>query len=63
VSIKNKFDEIFDEVMKEKNILDWWNLFDSSMFKEVEKRCELFIKTEEDRTIYNDWINEMAEDL
>lgn len=58
------FEEIFEEVMIENEIEEWYELFDSDDFEIVEERIvkELgkeILKSEE----YNNWIEIMALDL
>ena len=58
-----RFEEIFEEVMEEKN-MEWWELYDSSDFDEVENRIVAeFGKDILDSDEYCDWINEMTMDL
>ena len=58
-----RFEEIFEEVMEEKN-MDWWELYDSSDFDEVENRIVAeFGKDVLDSNEYCDWTNEMTMDL
>ena len=58
-----RFEEIFEEVMEEKN-MEWWELYDSSDFDEVENRIVAeFGKDVLDSNEYCDWTNEMTMDL
>ena len=58
-----RFEEIFEEVMEEKN-MEWWELYDSSDFDEVENRIVAeFGKDALDSDEYCDWTNEMTMDL
>ena len=58
-----RFEEIFEEVMEEKN-MEWWELYDSSDFDEVENRIVAeFGKDVLDSDEYCDWANEMTMDL
>jgi len=58
-----RFEEIFEEVMEEKN-MEWWELYDSSDFDEVENRIvEEFGKDVLDSDEYCNWTNEMTMDL
>jgi hypothetical protein len=58
-----RFEEIFEEVMEEKN-MEWWELYDSSDFDEVENRIVAeFGKDVLDSDEYCDWTNEMTMDL
>jgi hypothetical protein len=58
-----RFEEIFEEVMVEKD-LTWWELFDSFEFDEVERRIvEEFGEDVLDSDEYCDWTHEMAMDL
>ena len=58
-----RFEEIFEEVMEEKN-MEWWELYDSSDFDEVENRIIAeFGKDVLDSDEYCDWTNEMTMDL
>ena len=58
-----RFEEIFEEVMEEKN-MEWWELYDSSDFDEVENRIVAeFGKDVLDSDEYCGWTNEMTMDL
>ena len=58
-----RFEEIFEEVMEEKN-MEWWELYDSSDFDEVENQIVAeFGKDVLDSDEYCDWTNEMTMDL
>ena len=58
-----RFEEIFEEIMEVKN-MEWWELYDSSDFDEVENRIVAeFGKDVLDSDEYCDWNNEMAMDL
>jgi len=59
------FDEIFWEVAEELGINNWWELFDSENFDEVEKRiAKAFDETDAfEVPFFLDWYNEKAEDL
>ena len=58
-----RFEEIFKKVMEEKN-MEWWELYDSSDFDEVENRIIAeFGKDILDSDEYCDWTNEMTMDL
>ena len=58
-----RFEEIFEKVMEEKN-MEWWELYDSSDFDEVENRIVAeFGKDVLDSDEYCDWTNEMTMDL
>ena len=58
-----RFEEIFEEVMVEKN-LTWWELYDSSEFDEVERRIIVeFGENVLDSDEYCDWTYEMTMDL
>ena len=59
------FDEIFEVVMDELGLSDWWELFDSEAFDEVEIRiAERFSVTEVTEIEgFVEWYNTMAEDL
>ena len=58
-----RFEEIFEEVIEEKN-MEWWELYDSSDFDEVENRIVAeFGKDVLDSDEYCDWTNEMTMDL
>ena len=58
-----RFEEIFEEVMEEKN-MEWWELYDSSDFDEVENRIVAeFGKDVLDSDEYCDWTDEMTMDL
>lgn len=61
---QDMFDKVFAEVMNEKGINDWWKLYNSEDFEEVEKR----ISDELGYDCWNDeefceWANVMAMDL
>ena len=58
-----RFEEIFEKVMEEKN-MEWWELYDSSDFDEVENRIVAeFGKDVLDSDEYCNWTNEMTMDL
>lgn len=58
-----RFEEIFEEVMEEKD-LEWWALYDSSEFDEVERRIVAeFGESVLDSDEYCDWTYEMSMDL
>jgi hypothetical protein len=58
-----RFEEIFEEVMEEKD-LEWWELYDSSEFDEVERRIVAeFGEDVLDSDEYCDWTYEMSMDL
>lgn len=58
------FEIIFYEVMEFFGISEWWNLFDSDLFAEVEKRIVNEYGAEVlESDIYLEWIECMAEDL
>ena len=58
-----RFEEIFEKVMEEKN-MEWWELYDSSDFDEVENRIVAeFGEDVLDSDEYCDWTNEMTMDL
>ena len=56
-----KFEEIFWMVGKRYNLTNWWDIFDSEVFEEVEE--EIFARYGENPKGYNEWVKEMAEDL
>ena len=59
------FDEIFYDVMDELGLSDWWELFDSEAFDEVEIRIAERFSVAEVTEIegFVEWYNTMAEDL
>ena len=58
-----RFEEIFEEIMEAKN-MEWWELYDSSDFDEVENRIVAeFGKDVLDSDEYCNWTNEMTMDL
>lgn len=58
-----RFEEIFEAVMEEKN-LEWWELYDSSEFDEVERRIAAeFGEDVLDSDEYCDWTYEMSMEL
>ena len=59
------FDEIFWTVADELGITNWWELFDSDNFEEVEKRIAKAFDEKDAAEVpfFLDWFNEMAEDL
>ena len=58
-----RFEEIFEAVMEEKD-LEWWELYDSSEFDEVERRIAAeFGEDVLDSDEYCDWTYEMSMDL
>ncbi len=59
------FDEIFYDVMDELGLSDWWELFDSEVFDEVEIRIAERFSVAEVTEIegFVEWYNTMAEDL
>ena len=59
------FDKIFWDVAEELGIANWWELFDSENFDEVEKRiAKAFNETDASEVpSFTDWYNDMAGDL
>ena len=59
------FEVVFDEVMKEKHLSGWWELFDSEDFAEVERRIAAVcgVSNVHDAQHYDEWAKEMADDL
>jgi len=58
------FWDIFWEVGEAFDRFDWWEIFDSDVFDEVEKAiAERFGAEVLDSDEFCDWYNEMAEDL
>ena len=59
------FDKVFEEVMTEMGITEWYVLFDSEEFDEVERRiCEAYGVSEATEVEgFTEWYNEMAMDL
>ena len=59
------FEDIFWAVADELNITDWWTLFDSEQFEEVENRiAKAFDEADAaDVPFFLGWYNEMAGDL
>ncbi len=60
---EERFEEIFEEVMKELELC-WWELFDSDDFEIVVERVEdefgaEVLESEE----WKNWVHEMAEEL
>lgn len=58
------FDEVFFEVMEEKNYEEWYELYDSEDFNEVERRLEAILG--EDPWNFKEfraWDHEMAMEL
>lgn len=62
--MKEMFDQIFYEVMKEKHIKNWWKLFDSDEFDEVEKLITKKLRSDcWNNKAFKEWYKEMANDL
>ena len=59
------FEEIFAEVMTEMGITEWYELFDSEGFDEVERRiAEVFgVESADEVDGFTEWASEMAMDL
>ena len=59
------FEEIFWNVADEMGINEWWVLFDSENFDEVENRiCERFgVEGADEVEGFDDWYNEKVMDL
>lgn len=58
------FEEVFEEVMVDLGIDAWYDLFDSSRFKEVERRIvEKFGAEILETDDYINWIDEMCDEL
>lgn len=59
------FDEVFGEVMTEMGITEWYVLFDSEGFDEVERRIAERYSVEDATEVegFTEWYNEMAMDL
>lgn len=53
------FEEVFNEVMEELGLTNWWELADSDDFAIVEERLEAYHGTE----AYEQWCYETAMDL
>lgn len=60
-----KFEKIFWMVAEEKEITNWWKLFDSEDFDEVEARIaeEFGVEDAVEVEGFIEWHNSMAEDL
>ena len=59
------FDEVFEEVMTEMGITEWYVLFDSEEFDEVERRIAERCGVEDVTEVegFTEWYDEMAMDL
>ena len=59
------FEEVFAEVMVEMGITEWYELFDSEDFEEVERRiAERYgVESAEEVDGFIEWSSEMAMDL
>ena len=59
------FEEIFEAVMNELAICNWWELFDSGDFEVVEERiCDRFGVTDPTEVEgFIEWNNEMCDEL
>lgn len=58
------FEEVFEGVMVDLGIDAWYDLFDSSRFKEVERRIvEKFGAEILETDDYTNWIDEMCDEL
>lgn len=59
------FESIFEEVMNELNISNWWELADSNSFEIVENRVAeaLGITEAYESSEFCEWANEMAAEL
>ena len=61
--MNDRFDEIMGQVMVE-NDMEWYEVFDSDKFDEVENRIKAEFGDEVVNTKeYTDWVNEMYWDL
>lgn len=59
------FEEIFWQVGEENGLTSWWEIFDSEVFDEVERRIAERFSVADAYEVegFLDWNNEMAEDL
>lgn len=59
------FEEIFWTVGEENNLTSWWEIFDSEIFEEVERRVAERFNVAEACEVegFCDWSNEMAWEL
>lgn len=53
------FDKVFNEIMEELGLVNWWELFDSNDFEMVEQRLSAYQDTKE----YKEWVAEMVAEL
>ena len=53
------FDKVFNEIMEELGLQNWWELFDSNDFEMVEQRLSAYQDTKE----YKEWVAEMVAEL
>ena len=62
---EERFEEIFWEVAEKKDITNWWELFDSEEFDEVEQRITEEFKVEDAAEVegFIKWYNIMAGEL
>lgn len=56
-----KYEMVFEKVMKEKGIKNWWDLLDSEEFDEVEKQCRELEEFNEE--LFNGWVEEISWEL
>lgn len=56
-----KYEKIFEQVMEEKNIKDWYELYDGEDFEEVEKLCQEL--EDYDEEIFGKWVLRLYWDL
>lgn len=59
------FNEVFEEVMTEMGITEWYVLFDSDGFDKVERRIAERYGVEDATEVdgFTEWVSEMAMDL
>lgn len=56
--LEDKFDEICD-----RDNLNWWELFDSPRFAEVEQFAEQLKLTKREKKLYENWCYDMGNEL
>lgn len=62
--MRERFDEIFGEVMEELGLDEWYELFDSDDFEKVQMRIvDEFGMSILEMDDYIEWAEEMAEEL
>ena len=62
--MKEMFGKVMMEIGRGYGMTEWWEIFDSEVFEEVETECESrFGEMEGFQTEWSEWTEEMSEDL